>query len=1053
MSLMASAAFAQLTNGDFTTDFNTGPNNDATADWVAENNSNTTKRWNVIGGVATITDDKGTADVDLYQTVTLTADTTYTLEFDYTVGDNGDGDASLVTSVVADAYVAANGDGSVDGALSTATYTAASGKGQVVFTTTATGVVTLNFVQPTDGGDTATLDNVTITEGAPAVLGVSNGDFASNDFSSWSADATWSATTGRAVNASASKSSAKTLEQELVALEEGVAYEVCFDYAILSNAGATSGVRVALAEGIIGAHDTDGITSKDVDGIEGVNVAGGSSVVFTPSASNIANGVVLVITKIKGGQDGTVAIDNISIREYVALGVANGDFSSNDLTSWTADAAWNATTGTAVNATGADTEGTSKTLEQEVTGLKAGRSFKISFAYSIDSEAGQTAELAYGLAIGTAGSNDTNGITSGTISGTEGDTKSGTQEVFILPTEENITNGVTLVIYKDGTGAAGSVTIDDVTVEEFTATETVGTPDANVPNIIVMMCDDVGPECFTPYGTGKWVDKNDNSIKVAYETPNIQTMADEGIMFKYAFNGSICTPSRVKIMTGRHGFRNYTKFKEMNDNEVTIGHLAKEAGYKTMITGKWQLANDKDKNYDFAAKSGFDKFILHNFNGESGKRYANPILWTNDTRLTTIEPGQYWDQVDNTLTWKINTTDGTESGGIARDYGPDITSDYIVEFIEDNVANNDPFFVYYPCILPHNPFNSTPDSDGGIGQSGNKYHVDMIEYIDKIVGKLTDALEANGVEDNTLFIFTADNGTNTAILSELDGAIYQGGKGSMQNNGSWAPFIAKWPNEITGGQVSEETIGLEDVLPTVVDAMGSSASLPTVKRDGFTPTNADGQSLIDYMSGATSSTRGYTFVQYNPGSGSDGNRGRYIRHKEYKYFDGRKNLEKDTDPNNMTGWYFVEEGLPNSDRFITDPENIPNQSMKTTVETYMQQMMDQGSDITDKQPVFGSKYVDNPITLGTVLGETKATLNEKITSSNPSTGNFVVEGLRDATAQVMVVNANGETVIGGTHPIVNGTLELDLTPYQDGIYIIRVDTNEGVIATKVLKID
>ena len=1042
-----------LTNADFSSDFNAGPNNDATTDWVSENNTNATKRWNVNSGVVESTG-SGTADLDLYQTITLSASTAYTLQFDYTLTDNGDADAELVVHIGEDTYDATANDGSLTDAIASKTLTEGSGSTSINFTTTATGQVTLTFVKPTDGGDVATIDNLTLTEGVVAAFGIENGDFASNDLTAFTANSTWSAGTGRAVNASGTGSANQTLEHELDVLVAGTTYEVCFSYATISNSGATTGLRVSIAEGTVGSHDSNGIATKDISGVIGANTAASDNISFTPTSDNITNGVVLVIQKINGDEDGTIAVDNLSINEFESLAISNADFATNDLTDWTASSVWNGSTGAAVNASANSSSGSSKALEQAIAGAKADNSYKITFGYDITSASGEVATIEYGVAAGTAGSNDTNGVYSGSISGTDGSTKTGTEEFYFTPDATQTNSGLVLVFYKDGGGTAGSITIDDITIEEVTPTaETIGTPDANAPNIIVMMCDDVGPECFTPYGVGKWVDKNDNSNKVAYETPNVAQLASDGIRFKYAFNGSICTPSRVKIMTGRHGFRNYTKFKEMNANEQTIGHIARAAGYKTMIAGKWQLSNDTDKNYDFATESGFENFVLHNFNGVSGNRYANPTLWTNDTRLTTITPGQYWDQVDNSLSWKLNTTDGTESGGTVRNYGPDITSDYIVDFIDEHAGNNDPFFVYYPCILPHNPFDSTPDSVGGEGQSGNEYHVDMIKYIDKIVGKLMTALSDNGVEDNTLFIFTSDNGTNTSILSELDGETYVGGKGSMQNNGSWAPFIVKWPNEITGGQVSEETIGLDDVLPTVVEAMGSSASLPTVKRDGFSSTNFDGQSLIDYMSGATSTTRGYTFVQYNPGSGSNGNRGRYIRHKEYKYYDGRRNLTQDTDPNNMTGWYYVEEGLPNSDRYITDPENIPDQTMKATVEAYMQQMMDEGSDITNKEPVFDNEYVDNPITLGTVLSEQKPSLNEKITSSNPSTGNFVVEGLKDASAQVLVVNSNGETVIGGKHDVVNGTLELDLTPYQDGIYIVRIDTNEGVIATKVLKID
>ncbi len=204
------------------------------------------------------------------------------------------------------------------------------------------------------------------------------------------------------------------------------------------------------------------------------------------------------------------------------------------------------------------------------------------------------------------------------------------------------------------------------------------------PNIILIMADDVGWECFGSYGAED------------YQTPNIDFLAENGIQFNNCYSTPICTPSRVKIMTGKYNFRNYTYFGYLSPEEKTFGHLMQEAGYKTAIAGKWQLNglyHNAEGSHDNARpyNAGFDEYCLWQLcipvvkkGNNMTERFWSPPLERNG-KIMTIE-------------------DNHEL------YGPDIMSDFVCDFIKRN--QDQPFFVYYPTVLVHDPFVPTPDNIG-----------------------------------------------------------------------------------------------------------------------------------------------------------------------------------------------------------------------------------------------------------------------------------------------------------------------------------------------------
>lgn len=313
------------------------------------------------------------------------------------------------------------------------------------------------------------------------------------------------------------------------------------------------------------------------------------------------------------------------------------------------------------------------------------------------------------------------------------------------------------------------------------------------PNIILIMADDSAVDNYEPYGSEY------------FKTPNLDRLAETGVKFTNAYSTPVCTSSRVKIMTGRDNIRNYVIFGCLDRNEKTFGSMLKNAGYATAVAGKWQLHGEP--NGSVPSDHGFDTFCLWNFPGGGGERFWHPSLIQDGRLLETRE----------------------------TDYGPDIVSDFLIDFIEENKEG--PFFAYYPMILVHNPFVPTPDSKPMTESDGEGHHAeqlknyrDMVAYTDKIVGKIVDAVERNGLRENTIIIFTADNGTNRSLTYPYQGKQMPGEKGLATEGGTHVPFIVNAPGIVSAGTVVDDLIDFSDVLPTLADIAG--ATLPDVELDG-----------------------------------------------------------------------------------------------------------------------------------------------------------------------------------------------------------------------------
>ncbi|MBT2186090.1 sulfatase-like hydrolase/transferase [Sphingobium nicotianae] len=332
------------------------------------------------------------------------------------------------------------------------------------------------------------------------------------------------------------------------------------------------------------------------------------------------------------------------------------------------------------------------------------------------------------------------------------------------------------------------------------------------PNVILILADDLGVEGINAYGG-------------EYFTPNVDRLAREGVRFDNAHATPLCSPSRTRIMTGLENHRNYQAFGFLAPGQRTFGNMLKEAGYTTGMVGKWQLmGNGFDGRVGITPEAaGFDESYLWQLRAldAKGSRYWGPTRGQNGVV-------------------RIN-----EEG-----FGPDNDGDFALDFIKRHKAK--PFFLYYSMVLVHSPFVPTPDSMTAKGQK--ERFAGMVTYMDRKVGELMAKLEAEGLDRNTVIIFTGDNGTARAITSIRDGHIVPGGKGTPTVSGTHVPMIAWGPGRVPAGKVTPALFDFADMMPTFADIAGAPASAGQV----------DGVSQWPVIEGKATAARDSIFIHYAP---------------------------------------------------------------------------------------------------------------------------------------------------------------------------------------------
>jgi arylsulfatase A len=335
---------------------------------------------------------------------------------------------------------------------------------------------------------------------------------------------------------------------------------------------------------------------------------------------------------------------------------------------------------------------------------------------------------------------------------------------------------------------------------------------AGRPNIVFILADDYGLDGVGCYGSDRFKGR----------TPNLDALAAGGIRFERCYSTPLCGPTRCEIMTGRYPFRtggltNRTAGKPVPQDEYPLARILREAGYDTCHVGKWRQMGLTPADWGF------------------GEYVTDPTAG-----------GWYW-QKSYTKNGQLIETD-------KEIYYPDVTHDYAVDFLRRHApsgsAAGKPFFLYYASHLVHAPILRTPDSKPGEQDPQTLYN-DNVAYLDKQVGALAAELDRLGLRDNTLILFSGDNGM-ARQSGTLNGRQINGQKGTMLEGGARVPLIANWKGIAPAGRVLKDLVDFSDVLPTFVEVAG--AKLPQDR-------TYDGHSFAPQLHGDKGNPREWIFVQ------------------------------------------------------------------------------------------------------------------------------------------------------------------------------------------------
>ncbi len=428
------------------------------------------------------------------------------------------------------------------------------------------------------------------------------------------------------------------------------------------------------------------------------------------------------------------------------------------------------------------------------------------------------------------------------------------------------------------------------------------------PNVVLILIDDFGYECVTADG-GE-----------SYHTPVMDKLAATGVLFEQCHVQPLCTPTRVELMTGLSNRRNYTHFGHLDPSQMTFGNLFKKAGYATCIAGKWQLAN----GFDGPAHFGFDEYCLWQLTRRPG-RYRNPGLEIN---------GKVLDYGRN-------------------EYGPDLVSDYVLDFITRK--KDGPFFLYYPMMLTHAPYDATPDSPDYLTAPQNKglkggHFPDMVAYTDKLIGKVVAKLEELHLRENTLLLVLGDNGTGRGTPTRFKGQSVVGGKGLTTTWGTHVPLIGNWPGHFARGKVYADLIDATDFLPTICEAAG--VAIPA-------DLQLDGRSFLPQLRGEKGQPREWLYSWYNPSGGATA-KAEFAQDGRYKLYTNGRFYNTENDDKEQT---------PLSDKDLD--ENA--KTAKVNLQTALNQFSGERPDYFVKQSKpFGGEQGEDPHGKPKAKGQKKA---------------------------------------------------------------------------------
>lgn len=403
---------------------------------------------------------------------------------------------------------------------------------------------------------------------------------------------------------------------------------------------------------------------------------------------------------------------------------------------------------------------------------------------------------------------------------------------------------------------------------------------SQTPNILFILLDNCGQEWLGCYGSEEGC------------TPHIDQLARTGLRVEHCYTPPICGPSRIVALTGRYLLRSgmvlhhdaalYGGGGLDPDRETTFARLLQDAGYHTVIAGKWQINNLYDEP-DVLQRHGFQKSLVwpgsidrDKVSPQKMKRFQQAVLDADEafTRqfITNIE-SRYWDPV--------LLRNGRREVHRGR-FGPDVLQEFVLDFLRQD--HDRPFLLYYPMVLTHGNTFTEPVVPTPLNLDPNRDHqamyADMVRYADKLIGEVIRELERTRLRERTIVFVATDNGTEKSLIAHARGRQIQGGLYQLSEAGSDVGLLVNCPALVPEGRTLP-LADFSDLLPTFCEL--ADVTIPS----SFA---IDGRSFAVFALGRSSKPpRDWIFNQYGTT--------RVVRDQTYKlYSDGRLyNLQTDID--------------------------------------------------------------------------------------------------------------------------------------------------------------
>ncbi|QIA08189.1 sulfatase family protein [Draconibacterium halophilum] len=344
------------------------------------------------------------------------------------------------------------------------------------------------------------------------------------------------------------------------------------------------------------------------------------------------------------------------------------------------------------------------------------------------------------------------------------------------------------------------------------------------PNVVIIFLDDSGYSDFAPFG------------QTSFETPNVKKLAEEGIMFKnFYVPQAVCSASRSALISGCYPGR--TKVfsahgpgdRGLETTFPTIGEVFKNAGYKTALFGKWHCGDQPETR---PHNRGFEETCGLMYSNDMWKHHPeSPEYWGQ-------WPLKYWENGEVT----IENVDSTDQKMLTKWY-----TEHAVDFISKH--KDEPFLLYVPHAMSHVPLFCSPEFEG---KSGAGLYGDVIAELDWSVGQINKALKDNGIEDNTIVIFSSDNGPWIAYGNHAGTTPFREAKGTTFDGGTRSATIIKYPAKLKGNQQSSQALMTIDLLPTLCEV----ANIPLPE------TGIDGKNVWDIIAGKPNAANPHDYYAF-----------------------------------------------------------------------------------------------------------------------------------------------------------------------------------------------